>query len=104
MEKRKGKRQKIVPQEIQGIVSRETAKDREPFLVWDISLEGLCIWVGQKLDEGETVTLSLGPPFSLAFKCRVRWCNNREVENGFRCGLEVLDHKERLAQLVSSWK
>jgi len=89
-EKRKSLRDHVIDREVNGLMTKEGDQHRQPFLIWDISSDGLCIWSGEPVTPGEIVILTIVKPVSLLIRCRVKWSANKEVQNGFRSGLEVL--------------
>ncbi len=98
-EKRKSIRSLVVDHEVNGLLTKEGQDRREPFLIWDVSEEGLCIWTGEQISPGDVLALTVVKPLTLLLKCKVRWCGRQEIENGYRCGLEVIGSVDILKKL-----
>lgn len=88
-------RASVLPIEIKGLLSWRDGRSLQlPFLVWDISVNGMGLLLSDALKQGETVHLTFGHPLSLSIPCEVRWCVMQDVdydfqEPSYRCGIRV---------------
>lgn len=88
--RRTGKRTLIVPHIVQGIITREEGS-HAPFVVWDVSPDGVGIWSLWRLAPGEIVKLAFSQPHVAVLSCEVVWCESPRQEDGYRCGLRAQD-------------
>jgi len=93
-------RAEVLEHDLRGIAVRKDVGGHVPFVVWDISEEGLGLWVPEKLRNGETLTITLTKPKAVVVTAKVVWC--RERGDGFHCGLQVTEHKSRL-DAIHEW-
>jgi len=94
----------VAPVTIKGLITRGTANEQSPFLVWDVSEQGLGIWSSSQLQMGETIKVTIGQPYLLILTCKVRWADDKPTSSGFRCGLEVVDNARQLASLYEKFR
>lgn len=89
----------VSPQEIKGtLIDDEGGADRVA-LVWNISVQGLCLWVSHKHAQGEEVTLKVTKPWQGEIACVVRWCRTIPDKSGYLVGLESIDGNKALQEL-----
>ncbi len=100
-------RVQVLPIEIKGILSsEEAAPERQiPFLVWDVSANGVGILISDRLQSGEVLRLTFGNPFTLSVLCSVVWCDLQEAdydfqEPSFRVGLITVGNNKILQPIV----
>jgi hypothetical protein len=85
--------------EVRGIATREGGAEQGPFMVWDISDNGLRLWLARAVATGDTLKLTIGRPFVLILTAEVKWCRANEDGNGYHVGMRVLDNLNRLEAL-----
>jgi hypothetical protein len=97
-------RREVVPLEVKGLLDGEGGV-HQPFLIWDLSEEGVGIWVPEKLAVGLSIRMNVAVPRRCQLRATVSWCDeNRESMGGWRCGVKVtegLDHVRALMNDVS---
>jgi len=96
-------RSEVSGQEVHGIVSYSQGHEQAPFILWDISDQGLRLWTPVRLKPSDVVRLTVVKPNVLILSADVRWC--RAVgggDEGFYVGLHVLDNQRRLEALHKS--
>jgi hypothetical protein len=89
----------VVLSEVKGIATRANGREHGPFIVWDISDNGLRLWVPERMPAGEVVQLTIAKPMVVMLSGEVRWCSACEDEPGFQLGVRVLDNLQRLEAL-----
>lgn len=94
--RRRGVRSEIGTHRVKGVLTRATDRAHAPFLIWDISEEGVGIWLPLELKNGETITLNLGKPKPITVTGRVMWCQMRPGKLGYHAGVMVEEGKNRL--------
>jgi hypothetical protein len=95
-------RSEVVTIEIRGIATRLQDLEQGPFIIWDISDNGLRLWSPVKMKRSDIVRLTIAKPFVLILNTEVRWITEQENESGFLIGLKVLDNLQRLSALHKS--
>ena len=95
-------RSEIAISEIKGIATRLQDLEQGPFIIWDISDNGLRLWSAVKMKRADIVRLTIAKPFVLILNAEVRWIKEEENESGFLIGLKVLDNLHRLSALHKS--
>jgi len=95
-------RSEIVSNEIKGIATRLQDLEQGPFIIWDISDNGLRLWSAVKMKRSDIVRLTIAKPFVLILNAEVRWIKEEENESGYLIGLKVLDNLHRLSALHKS--
>lgn len=95
-------RSEIASNEIKGIATRLQDFEQGPFIIWDISDNGLRLWSAVKMNRADIVRLTIAKPFVLILNAEVRWISEQENESGFLIGLKVLDNLQRLSALHKS--
>jgi hypothetical protein len=95
-------RSEIAISEIKGIATRLHDLEQGPFIIWDISDNGLRLWSAVKMKRADIVRLTIAKPFVLILNAEVRWIKEEENETGFLIGLKVLDNLQRLSALHKS--
>ena len=94
--RRKGVRTEVGIHEVKGVLTRATDRAHAPFLIWDISEDGVGIWLPLELKQGEEITLNLGKPKPMVIKGHVMWCQMRPGKLGYHVGVMVDEGKNRL--------
>jgi len=95
-------RAEVAGHEIKGLLLLPGTQLRVPFILWDISDEGLGLWVASEVATGNHVNLILSKPTSCNVKGEVVWCRPSQGKPGFDCGMRVNDEKELLASLYKA--
>jgi len=96
----------VLPVEIKGLLSwRDERRVQVPFLVWDISVNGIGLLLSDELKVGELVQMTFGQPLSLTINAEVKWCAVQESdydfqEPSYRCGIRVTHPGLNLQGLV----
>lgn len=85
--------------EIHGIATRHQGREQGPFVVWDISDNGLQLWLPDHVDAGEVIRLTIAKPFLVMVSVEVRWCKSSSDGSGFHVGVRALDNLGRLEML-----
>lgn len=89
--------------EIHGIAAKSSGREQSPFILWDLSDKGLCLWLPEKARTGDILKLTIAKPFVLMVHAEVRWCKeipgDDEGPKGFKVGLRGLDNFARLETL-----
>ena len=80
--KQKESRVQVLPVEIKGILSRSD-EHQLPFIVWDISANGLGILLSDRLESGEVLQINIGS-FEITVTCTVVWCELQETDYDFQ--------------------
>jgi len=89
----------VATEEISGIMTRPETETQIPFLVWDVSSTGLGLWCSERLDNQETISLTIGQPFPLILSAIVVWTAGNREGQGFRCGIHIIDGQKKLESL-----
>lgn len=84
---------------IQGLAVKSGEKDHRPFIIWDISDQGLRLWLSDHVKAGEIMRLTVAKPFVVILSCEIRWCKPCEDGQGYHVGVRVLDNYQRLEAL-----
>jgi hypothetical protein len=100
----------VTPFEIQGHIHSRGADDKaasaagdgDALLIWNISDDGLCLWVASEFPAGAHVEVTITKPWVMALRCEVRWCQSVPDRAGFLVGLMALDNLERLREIHAS--
>lgn len=92
-------RSEIIDQELRGIMVPASGQGQGPFILWDISDNGVRLWVPNATPIGEMVRLTFARPFVLVLNAEVRWCDAVADGRGFQIGCQVLDNFSRLEAL-----
>ena len=95
------KRIQVVPTEVRGIITHGT--DQQPFLIWDLSKKGIGIWVSDKIKESEPVVLTIGQPYLIIVKCKVKWSEALGDNKGYRIGLKCVDTEKTFETLCAAF-
>ena len=80
-----------------GLLTVNNTKRHTPFLVFDVSDTGLCLWSPLDLEANSKIQLVLAKPFLLKVFGQVIWCD-RDFR-GYRIGIAVTNQNERLKSL-----
>lgn len=100
---RQSVRAQIVPTEIRGIATVASSGDHLPFLVWDVSAEGMGLWVSQALKVGDKVRIAVGQPYLVVLEGEIVWSDENAEANGYRCGVKIVASKEALVGLYEKF-
>lgn len=100
---RNEQRVQVVPAEIRGLLSGKASADQQPFLIWDVSENGVGVWVSEALPEESEVVLTIGQPYLLVVRCVVKWCESQGEDQGFRCGLRSVEKKKVFSALLAAF-
>ena len=78
-----------------------------PFIVWDVSANGLGLLLSDRLIPGEVYQIDIQVPLSIVIACSVVWCELQAAdydfqEPSFRCGLITVGPHNALEQLVAT--
>lgn len=92
-------RSEIVSNEIRGIATRLRDLEQGPFIIWDISDNGLRLWSAVKMKKADIIRLTIAKPFVLILNAEVRWIKDEDNGAGYLIGLKVLDNLHRLSAL-----
>lgn len=95
----RGVRSPVTPFEIKGRVALANGDVSETILIWNLSDQGMCVWLSDKVKGGEVVQLEIIRPWELVLKTEVRWCRAIPDRSGYLVGLLALDHIEELAEI-----
>lgn len=99
---RRSERAPVTPFEAKGELATDNGKHAEAVLIWNISDTGLCLWVTEKLRQGDEVDLRISHPSVLHMRCVVRWVRSIPDRSGFLLGLEATTNQAALARLYRS--
>lgn len=97
--RRRAVRTEVAQHQVKGILTRGSNRTHAPFIVWDLSEEGIGIWLPLELSAGESVTMSVGKPKPVTIKGRVVWCEMRPGKLGFHSGILVEEGQNRLISM-----
>lgn len=100
---RRSIRAQVLPTEIRGIVTAIGSGEHLPFLVWDVSHEGIGLWLSQPLTVGDKVRIAVGQPYLVVLDATVIWCDDKAQSQGFRCGFSVTQSREVLVGLYEQF-
>ncbi len=92
-------RSEVAAIEIHGIAAKHQGRVQTPFILWDLSDRGLRLWMPERAQVGDILTLTIAKPFVVTMHAEVRWCTETEDQNGFQVGLKGLDNIQRLEEL-----
>jgi hypothetical protein len=92
-------RSPVTPFEIKGRVKLPGGEECEAVLIWNLSDQGMCVWLSDKLRAGSVVELEIIRPWDLSLSTEVRWCRSIPDRSGYIVGLLALDHLEELAEI-----
>lgn len=79
----------VAGQEIKGVIDRQDHAMRVPFILWDVSEDGLGIWSAADFAAGSLVKMIFPKPFGLVIAAEIVWCRPSDGKPGFDCGLRV---------------
>lgn len=96
-------RAQIIPGEIRGLITHPEKSDQYPFLIWDVSETGIGIWTPNELDLNREIVLTVGQPYLLVLNCEVSWCEKTKDNQGYRCGLKVLNNNKVFSSLLKAF-
>lgn len=96
---RASERLPVTPQEIKGSLVNREGDAEQVALVWNISVQGLCLWAVQKHKPGERVTLKVRSPWKGEIACVVRWSREIPDKSGYLLGLEAVEGGDALSSL-----
>ncbi len=99
---RASERLPVSPQEIRGSLVNHEGNADQVALVWNISVQGLCLWASRSYQQGEEVTLKVTVPWRGKISCLVRWVKPIPDKSGFLLGLETKDGNDALRGLHES--
>jgi hypothetical protein len=107
---RRNTRSLVTPFEIQGHIgspgggakAADADDTGEALLIWNISDDGLCLWVASEFAAAALVDVTITKPWVMALRCEVRWCQAVPDRSGFLVGLMALDNLERLREIHTS--
>ena len=88
-------RSEVAAIEIHGIAAKHQGRVQTPFILWDLSDRGLRLWMPDRAQVGDILTLTIAKPFVVTMHAEVRWCTETEDQNGFQVGLKGLDNIQR---------
>lgn len=97
--RRRAVRTEVAHHQVKGILTRGYNRAHAPFIIWDLSEEGIGIWLPLELQMDEAVTLSIGKPKPVTVKGRVAWCQMRPGRLGFHAGVLVEEGQNRLLSM-----
>ena len=92
-------RAEVAGHEIKGIISLPEGNERVPFILWDISDDGLGLWVANEIAMGSMVSLLLSKPTPAKIQAEVVWCRPSKGKPGFDCGLRVNENSDKLTEI-----
>ncbi|MCX6127801.1 MAG: PilZ domain-containing protein [Proteobacteria bacterium] len=97
-------RTQVLPVEIKGFISQFDGTT-VPFMVWDVSVNGIGILLSDCLVSGEVLTINIGAPYAISILCSVVWCELLEAdydfqEPSYRCGLITLVNEKQLQPII----
>lgn len=102
-------RVQVLPVEVKGVlfVDEGNREHQVPFLVWDLSANGLGIIVSDRLIPGEVLKLTFGQPYPATVHCTVVWCELQEAdydfqEPSYRAGLITVDKTGPMQPLIDT--
>jgi hypothetical protein len=85
-------RHDILSTEIRGFIRTTDIQGHIPCVVWDVTPEGLGVWIPTPISVQKPVIIVLNTPSKPKIQAIVRWCQmTMEPDRGFRAGLEVSD-------------
>lgn len=100
-------RVQVLPVEVKGIllVEENQGERQVPFLVWDLSANGLGIICSDRLIPGEILKLTFGQPSAIQVLCTVVWCELQEAdydfqEPSYRAGLITVEKNGPMQVLI----
>lgn len=89
-------RHDLLTQEINGLITDPDQGRHIPFIIWDISHDGLGLWVSSIIEPGATFTVTIGKPYLVDVICRVKWCEQQKSVPGYRCGLSIMPGQQHV--------
>jgi len=92
-------RAEVQEHEVRGLFSRSGSKSHAPFVVWDISEDGMGLMIPEKVRTGDELTMTLARPKKMTIAAVVVWCRKRDDGEGYHCGVHVPQHNSRLIAL-----
>lgn len=87
----RGLRSPVSPAEVRGVIRLPDQTASEAVLFWNISDQGLGIWIPAALPVGAPVEIELFRPQKLTLGAEVRWCRPIPSRSGFLIGLLVTE-------------
>lgn len=96
-------RHDLLTEEISGLITDSELGKHIPFIIWDISKDGIGLWTSSIIEPGTKLTLTIGKPYLVDLSCRVKWCEQQKSVPGYRCGVVIMPgQKELIAPLLES--
>ena len=92
-------RSELLGREVRGIATHDEGRQHDPFILWDISDQGLRIWTADPLRTGEVVALNFARPVAAKALADVRWCMAADDGKGYQIGLKVIEHQAEIEAL-----
>ena len=87
---RKDIRIAVLPTEIRGFLQGVESSERTPILLWDVTPDGVGIWLPAEITLGTKVAITFNARGLAAFQATIIWCAPAEnAMHGFRAGLNV---------------
>ena len=89
-------------QEIRGMFTNVQSNKQRPFLLWDVSENGIGIWSDTELTKNAQLVLTIGQPFLMVLETTVRWCEKQGDHHGFRVGLSFKTEQKKVLKSLST--
>lgn len=90
--------------EIRGMLTNRNSTNpdkQRPFVIWDVSEEGVGIWSDTEVPLNASVILTIGQPYLLVLNAKVQWCEKQGDSHGFRIGLSFELSQKQIHQSLS---
>lgn len=95
----RGVRSPVTPLEVHGSLRTNNDVNAEPLLLWNVSDEGLCLWVTTRLKPKSRIEVSIDRPFVIELIGEVRWCRTIPEKSGYLVGIKINENSDLLAQM-----
>lgn len=102
---RKSMRAPVAPKsQIRGLYTLVESGEQGPFLIWDVSENGLGLWTGVELKLQDKLRLTMTSPHSSVVEGLVCWTTPSPDGNGYRCGVELAAPGVKVQELYEKFK
>jgi hypothetical protein len=94
-------RAELLAKKISGLAVSKKDGRESAFFIWDVSPEGIGIWMSETFQLGEELQLIIKDLTELKVIGTVQWIRQQDEMGGIRCGLKVTEGLREIGELYS---
>jgi hypothetical protein len=94
-------RAEMLAKKISGLAISKTDGRESAFFIWDVSPEGIGIWMSETYQIGEELQLIIKDSADLKVTGTVQWLRQQDEMGGIRCGLKITAGLREIGELYS---